>query len=99
VIHVKQARKLKGLNTSIVVTGCMVNLDKEAVLARHPDIDHLVMCYHPCDVFSTDISLSLIHAQLVYGVLTRLEQQALAKYCKCWKGKSAHIPYLLRLVM
>lgn len=41
-IDVKLERAKQGLETSIVVTGCMVNLDKEAVLERHPDIDHLV---------------------------------------------------------
>ena len=39
---VKAGRAEKGLGASLVVTGCMVNLEKEAVLARHPAIDHLV---------------------------------------------------------
>jgi ribosomal protein S12 methylthiotransferase len=39
---VKEQRLSDGKACVLVVTGCMVNLDKEAVLLRHPTIDHLV---------------------------------------------------------
>jgi hypothetical protein len=41
-IAAKAGRHVQGLAASLVVTGCMVNLEKEAVLVRHPAIDHLV---------------------------------------------------------
>lgn len=41
-VSVKDARRAKGLECRVVVTGCMVNLDKEAMLTKHPGIDHLV---------------------------------------------------------
>ena len=39
---VKTQRLAQGQDCVLVVTGCMVNLDKEAVLKRHPTVDHLV---------------------------------------------------------
>jgi len=40
--EVKTQRLAAGQECVLVVTGCMVNLDKEAVLKRHPTVDHLV---------------------------------------------------------
>ena len=47
-VAAKEARAARGDPCAVVVTGCMVNLHKEAVLERHPGVDHLVSSLPPC---------------------------------------------------